>query len=59
MSGLTDTTTGLTDGTGLYWHDGLDGGTGLNNSTTPVVPEPLYWDVDALFWGADDLFWGV
>ncbi len=29
MSGLSDTTTGLTNDTGLYWHVGLDGGDGV------------------------------
>ena len=40
MSGLNDSTAGLSEGTGLNWHVGLDGGPGLVNtvgSTPPVI----------------------
>lgn len=50
MSGLTDTTTGLTNGTGLYWHVGLDGGAGLNNSTTaPIITNGLLLEDNTSF----------
>jgi hypothetical protein len=49
MSGLTDTTTGLTNGTGLYWHVGLDGGSGLNNTTTPAITNGLLLEDNVSF----------
>ena len=49
MSGLTDTTTGLTNGTGLYWHVGLDGGAGLNNMSAVVVTNGLLLEDNTSF----------
>jgi len=49
MSGLTDTTTGLTNGTGLYWHVGLDGGAGLNNDSAATVTNGILLEDNVSF----------
>lgn len=59
MSGLIDTDTGLSFGTGLEFQTGL-GGVGLTIAPSGPTPEmELLWGTDFLKWDALFLTWGL
>lgn len=58
MSGLIDTTTGLSFGTGLEFQTGL-GGTGLTIGPTETPELELLWGGDFLKWDTLFLTWGL